>query len=85
MSDRKCVWIIEDVTCGGKVRSREMFNYTIKIDICANHYTDHLHTMFLHANGYDTEEILNQTPEWRKQEAETLMAAKGIKLEDIEV
>lgn len=70
-TDEKCVWQI-GTPCGGETTQKEFFNHQIRIPVCGNHLNEHREIMVLHKNGYDVEEILNQTPEWRKQEVLTL-------------
>jgi hypothetical protein len=67
----KCVWHLGS-NCTGEITEQELFNHQIRIPICECHLAEHKEIMLLHKNGYDVEEILNQTTEWRKQEVLTL-------------
>lgn len=70
-TDEKCVWLL-GTPCSGDTYEVEMFDHQIRIPICEGHLEQHKEIMTLHKNKYDVEEILNQTPEWRKQETLTL-------------
>jgi hypothetical protein len=70
-AEEGCVWQISN-TCTDTLTQLKMFNNQIKIPICTRHVEEHRDIMLLHKNGYDVEEILNQTPEWRKAEVLTL-------------
>jgi hypothetical protein len=79
----KCVWHI-GTPCCGEVKEVEMFGHQIRIPICENHVAEHKEIMLLNKNGYDVEEILNQTAEWRKQETLTLQLS-GLDSGDVEL
>jgi hypothetical protein len=63
----KCVWNMGD-ECSDDVEERTFFNSSIKVPVCSNHIEQHEYIMILHRNGYDPERILQETPEYRKQE-----------------
>jgi hypothetical protein len=69
--EEACVWQISN-NCSNTLTRLEMFNHQIRVPICTRHAEEHAEIMLLHKNGYDVEEILNQTAEWRKQEVLTL-------------
>ena len=79
----KCVWAL-GTPCGGATEEKELFNKEIKIPICDKHLGEHKEIMILEKNNYDLEEILQQTPEWRKQEVLTLVLS-GLNPDDVEV
>ena len=81
--EEKCVWLIGTPCSDNDTTWKEMFNHQIRIPICANHFEQHLEIMLLHKNGYDVEEILNATPEWRKQEVLTIKLS-GLDSGDVE-
>jgi hypothetical protein len=69
----KCIWNL-GTPCSDDVILRKMFKKAetgvpqIEIPICSKHFEEHMEIMLLHKSGYDTEEILQQTPEWRRQQ-----------------
>lgn len=73
MSDKECVWRVDDVLCSGKVSDVAIFNNQISLPICEAHFEQHKEIMTLHQNGHDIEEILKHTEEWRKQEINKLV------------
>jgi len=73
-----------DTPCGGDVEYVKIFGGSCCLPICENHLQEHKEIMTLSANGYDVEEILNQTPEWRKKEYLTLQLS-GLVSEDVEL
>ena len=81
--DEKCVWHIGTPCSENDTTWQEMFNHQIRIPICADHFAQHKEIMLLHKNGYDVEEILNATPEWRKQEVLTLTLS-GLETGEVE-
>ena len=76
-----CVWNM-GTKCSADVEKVEFFNKQIRVPVCKKHVEDHRIIMLLHKNGYDVEEILQQTPDWRKQEALTIQLA-GLNTDDI--
>jgi hypothetical protein len=77
----KCVWNM-GTDCSDDVKEVEFFNAQIKVPVCGNHVEQHKYVMILHKNGYDVEEILQQTPEYRKGE---VLVLKLSGLDDSEV
>jgi len=71
--------------CGGKLLTTEFFDHQIRIPICEGHVEEHKIILLLYKNGYDVEEILNQTAEWRKQEALTIQLSGLANIDDVEV
>lgn len=76
-TNEKCIWIL-DTPCSetGIIEKKDwkaMFDGQIRIPICSDHFKQHKEIMLLHKNGYDVEEILNATPEWRKRECLTIV------------
>ena len=69
MADKKlkCVWNM-GTACSDDVQEVEFFGAQIKVPVCGNHIEEHKFVMILHKNGYDVEEVLQQTPEYRKGE-----------------
>ena len=83
-----CLWILPGIECSSEVKRYKMFNQCeqgVDIPICTNHLKALRELMILYQNGYDVEEILKQTSDWRKQEAENVCLAKNLKLEDVEI
>jgi hypothetical protein len=70
--------------CSDDVQEVEFFNKQIKVPVCSNHIEEHKCVMILHKNGYDVEEILQQTPEYRKGEMLVLKLA-GLADDDVEL
>ena len=66
----KCMWTISSA-CSKDLSMVEMFIIKSEFQFVPS-MDQHREIMLLHKNGYDVEEVLNQTPEWRKQEALTL-------------
>ena len=83
MSVLKCVWNM-GTECSDDVKEVEFFNKQIKVPVCSNHIEEHRIVMTLHKNGYDVEEILQQTPEYRKGEMLVLKLA-GLADDDVEL
>lgn len=68
MSEQEqCVWHL-GTECSGAVSQVGMIGQQITVPICELHLHQHKCIMALHSKGYDIEEVLNQTPEWREQE-----------------
>jgi hypothetical protein len=82
-SKLKCVWNM-GTDCSDDVQEVELFKGQIKVPICSKHVEEHKYVMILHKNGYDVEEILQQTPEYRKGEVLVLKLA-GLAEDDIEL
>ena len=66
-TDLKCVWNMGS-QCSEDVYDVEIFANTIKVPVCGNHLDDHEHVMVLHRNGYDVEEVISKSPEYRREE-----------------
>ena len=79
----KCVWDM-GTECSDDVKEVELFNSQIKIPICSKHLEEHKYIMVLHRNGYDIEEILQQTPEYRKGEY-LILKLSGLDDEDVKI
>ena len=82
--DEGCVWNL-GTPCGGELKRLELFHEQIRVPICENHTEEHKIIILLFNNGYDVEEILNQTAEWRKQEALTIQLSGLAKIDDVEL
>jgi hypothetical protein len=67
MSDQMCVWNLGS-ECDGDIADVGMIGNQVTVPICAKHLHQHKCIMALHSKGYDVEEVLNQTPEWREEE-----------------
>ena len=78
-----CVWAL-GTPCAGETSEQKLFKNQIKVPICENHFDEHKTIILLFNNGYDVEEILNQTADWRKQESLTITLSGLAKLEDVE-
>ena len=63
----KCVWNM-GTECSDDITEVVFFNTQIKVPVCSNHIEQHKLVMVLHKNNYDVEEVLQQTPEYRKGE-----------------
>jgi hypothetical protein len=74
---KECLWQMDD-KCDGEVISAELFNNQIRIDICPKHLRFHRLIECLSKHGIDVDVLLNQTQEWREQEAARL----GINVDD---
>ncbi len=85
MADKKlkCVWNM-GTDCSDDVEEVEFFNKQIKVPVCKNHIEEHKYVMILHKNGYDIEEVLNQTPEYRKGEV-LVLKLSGLAGDDVEL
>ena len=70
--------------CNGEIKERPMFDNQMMVPTCDFHYEEHINVMTLHQNGYDIEEILQQTNEWRKAEVEKLVAS-GVNISKIQL
>lgn len=81
--DLKCVWNM-GTPCNGNVVERKLFQQQIKVPMCEAHLEQHKEVMILHKNGYDVEEVLQQTPEYRKKEVLTLQLS-GLDTEEVEI
>lgn len=79
----KCVWNM-GTPCSGKVNERKLFQQQIKVPMCEAHLEQHKEVMLLHKNGYDVEEVLQQTPEYRKKEVLTLQLS-GLDTDEVEI
>ena len=73
-SKLKCVWNM-GTDCSNDVEEVQFFGTQIKVPVCKCHVEEHSYVMILHRNGYDIEEVLQQTPEWRKKEVLTIKLA----------
>ena len=82
MADIKCVWHLGS-PCDGKTEIRGFFGGQLKVPVCDGHLEGHKHIMLLHKNGYNVEQMLNETEEYRKQEVLTLVLGGLAKEEDI--
>ena len=79
-----CVWAL-GTPCSGEVKETMFFKGQIKVPVCESHVDEHRIIIMLFNNGYDVEEILNQTADWRKQEALTIQLSGLAKLDDVEL
>ena len=79
----KCVWNM-GTECSGEVIEVEFFDGQIKVPVCTNHIEEHKQVMILHKNKYDVEEILQQTPEYRKGEV-LILKLSGLDDSDVKL
>ena len=79
----KCIWDM-GTPHNGEVKKVEFFSKQIKVPVCESHIEEHKYIMILHKNNYDIEEVLNQTPEWRKQEV-LVLKLSGLDTGDVEL
>lgn len=79
----KCVWNM-GTDCSDDVQEVEFFNSQIKIPVCSNHIEQHRFVMILHKNGYDVEEVLQKSPEYRKQEV-LVLKLSGLDDSDVDL
>lgn len=79
----KCVWNM-GTDCSDEIKEVEFFNTQIKVPVCSNHVEQHRYVMVLHKNNYDVEEILQQTPEFRKGEV-LVLKLSGLDDSDVEL
>lgn len=66
-SPLSCVWNM-GTDCTDDVTEIEFFNKQIKVPVCSSHIEQHRIIMVLHKNDFDVEEMLQQTPEYRKEQ-----------------
>jgi len=85
MADKKlkCVWNM-GTDCSDDVQEVEFFNSQIKVPVCGNHIEQHKFVMILHKNGYDVEEILQQSAEYRKGEV-LVLKLSGLDDSDVDL
>lgn len=81
MSELKCVWDMGN-NCSDDVEEVKFFDSQIKVPVCSNHIEQHKYVMVLHKNNYDVEEVLQESPEYRKGE---VLVLKLSGLDDDEV
>ena len=79
----KCVWNM-GTDCSDEITEIEFFNTQIKVPVCSNHVEQHKFVMVLHKNNYDVEEILRQTPEYRKGEV-LILKLSGLDDSDVDL
>jgi hypothetical protein len=85
MADKdKCVWHL-GTPCSGKTELRGLFGGALKVPVCENHLEGHKNIMLLHKNNYNVEQMLNETEDFKKQEALTLVLGGIAKEEDIDL
>lgn len=82
-SNLKCVWDMGN-GCSDEVEEVEFFNKQIKVPVCSNHIEQHKYVMILHKNNYDVEEVLQETPEYRKGEV-LVLKLSGLDDSDVEL
>lgn len=85
MADKKlkCVWNM-GTECTDDVQEIEFFHNQIKVPVCSKHVEEHKFVMILHKNGYDVEEILQQTAEYRKGEV-LVLKLSGLDDSDVDL
>ena len=79
----KCVWNM-GTDCSDVIEEVEFFNTQIKVPVCSSHIEQHKFVMVLHKNNYDVEEILQQSPEYRKGEV-LVLKLSGLDDSDVEL
>lgn len=79
----KCVWNM-GTPCDGEVQEMKLFEQQIEVPMCESHLEQHKEVMILHKNGYDVEEVLQETPEYRRREVLTLKLS-GLDTDDVEI
>jgi hypothetical protein len=81
----KCVWMTgTECTENAIGEEHKLFSKQIKVPICQNHVEEHTHIMILCNNGYDVEQVLQETPEYRKQQVLILKLA-GLDISGVEI
>lgn len=82
----KCVWMTgtECSADADKAQEYKLFSKQIKVPMCCSHLDEHTHIMVLCNNGYDVEQVLQETPEWRKQQV-LIMKLAGLDLTAVEI
>lgn len=70
--------------CSDEIIEVEFFSTQIKVPVCSNHVEQHKFVMVLHKNSYDVEEILQQTPEYRKGEV-LVLKLSGLDDSDVDL
>jgi len=79
----KCVWMM-GTPCEGDAAETELFSKQIKVPMCPAHLEQHTHIMILAKNGYDVEAILQETPDYRKQEV-LVLKLSGLDISNVEI
>jgi hypothetical protein len=67
MSKLKCVWDM-GTDCCDDAEEIGFFDGKVKVPVCSNHIEQHKEVMLLFKNGYDVEDMLQQTAEYRKEQ-----------------
>lgn len=80
----KCVWMMGTPCSEDPATEVKLFSNQIKVPICKDHLEQHTHIMVLAQNGYDVEQILNETPEYRKEQV-LILQLSGIDLNKVEI
>lgn len=82
----KCVWMT-GTECGVDANDApeyKLFSNQIKVPMCCNHLEEHTNIMILCNNGYDVEQVLQETPDYRKQQVLILKLA-GLDISGVEI
>ena len=80
----KCVWMMGTPCSDEQATEVKLFSNQIKVPICKDHLEQHTHIMALAQNGYDVEQILNETHEYRKEQF-LILQLSGIDLNKVEI
>lgn len=81
----KCVWHMgSPCSHDGAAKEYEIFNKQIKVPMCDDHVEQHSYIMILAKNGYDVETILNETPEYRKEQV-LILKLSGLDISQVEL
>lgn len=59
--------------CGGSVSMKTILGTTdVRVPVCEKHFEELEDMLFLYQNGYDPNDMLERSEEWRKKEVLTL-------------
>ncbi|MFA5024276.1 MAG: hypothetical protein WC523_04930 [Patescibacteria group bacterium] len=78
----ECVWAL-GTPCEGVTCKKHLFTDQIDVPICEGHALEHRMIVALFSNGFDIEEVLNATPEWRREQALTLQLSGLVDLDKV--
>ena len=64
---KKCVWNM-GTPCSGKTTMVKFFEGQVDVPVCEAHIEQHEYVVILHNNDFDIEYVLQQTPDWIKEQ-----------------
>ena len=81
--EEKCVWAMGTPCSKDGTKDMEFFGKQIKVPVCPNHLEQHMHIMALAKNGYDVEAILQESPDYRKEQF-LILQLSGLDVEKVD-